>query len=127
MKKQMKHILVLLFSLMLVPLAFGQNVGEGIGSPDMKRFLQVHTLNLKKDFGSWITESNERKIKYGDWSCGYRNQVPWCTGYWDQITIKSNPFELMNKAGELPSVMLKSKIKNSRIPEADPNLRPRSG
>jgi hypothetical protein len=43
---------------MLVPLAFGQNVGERIEPPDMKRFLQAHTLNLKKDFGGWTTETS---------------------------------------------------------------------
>ena len=118
----MKQLLVFLFSLMLVPLAFGQNVGERIEPPDMKRFLQAHTLNLKKDFGGWTTETSERKIKYGDWSCVYRNQVPWCTGYWDEITIKSNPFELMNKAGEVPSVMLKSEIRDSRIPSDVPKV-----
>ena len=116
----MRELIAFLFSLTIVPLSFGQNVGEAIESPDMKRFLQSHTLDLKKDFGGWITESNERKIKYGDWSCVYRNQVPWCTGYWDQITIKSNPFELMNKTGEMPSVMLKSKIRDSRIPSDVP-------
>ena len=118
----MKQLLASLFSLMLVPLSFGQNVGEAIESPDMNRFLQSHTLDLEKDFVGWITESNERRIKYGDWSCVYRNQVPWCTGYWDQITIKSNPFELMNKAGEVPSVMLKSKIRDSRIPSDAPKV-----
>jgi hypothetical protein len=107
---------------MLVPLAFGQNVGERIEPPDMKRFLQAHTLNLKKDFGGWTTETSERKIKYGDWSCVYRNQVPWCTGYWDEVTIKSNPFELMNKAGEVPSVILKSEIRDSRIPSDVPKV-----
>nr|MCS5649520.1 hypothetical protein [Dehalococcoidia bacterium] len=118
----MKQLLAFLFSLILLPLSFGQNVSEAIKSPDMKRFLESHTLDLKKDFGGWITESNERKIKYGDWSCVYRNQVPWCTGYWDQITIKSNPFELMNKAGEVPSVMLKSEIRDSRIPSDVPKV-----
>ena len=118
----MKQLLAFLFSLMLVPLSFGQNVGEAIESPDMKRFLQSHTLDLEKDFVGWITESNERRIKYGDWSCVYRNQAPWCTGYWDQITIKSNPFELMNKAGEVPSVMLKSEIRDPRIPSDVPKV-----
>jgi hypothetical protein len=118
----MKQLLTFLFSLMLVPLSFGQNVGEAIESPDMKRFLQSHTLDLEKDFVGWITESNERRIKYGDWSCVYRNQVPWCTGYWDQITIKSNPFELMNKAGEVPSIMLKSEIRDPRIPSDVPKV-----
>jgi hypothetical protein len=88
----------------------------------MKRFLQSHTLDLKKDLGGWITESNERKIKYGDWSFVYRNRAPRVTGYWDQITIKSNPFELMNKAGEMPSVMLKSEIKDPRIPSDVPKV-----
>ena len=118
----MKQILAFIFLLILLPLSFGQNVGEGIESPDMKRFLQSHTLDLKKDLGGWITESNERKVKYGDWSCIYRNQVPSCTGYWDEITIKSNPFELMNKAEEMPSIMLKSKIRDSRIPSDVPKV-----
>ena len=116
----MKQPLAFLFSLILAPLSFGQNVGEAIESPDMKRFLQSHTLDLKKDFGGWVTETSECKIKYGDWSCILRNKVLWCDGYWDKITIKSNPFELVNKTGEVSSVVLKSQKRDPRIPLETP-------
>tara|TARA_B110000438_G_scaffold143471_1_gene138323 strand:+ start:544 stop:1476 length:933 start_codon:yes stop_codon:yes gene_type:complete len=118
----MKQLHAFLFSLILAPLSFGQNVGEVIKSPDMKRFLQSHTLDLKKDFGGWITETSERKIKYGDWSCFLRNKVLWCDGYWDKITIKSNPFELVNKTGEVSSVVLKSQKRDPRIPSDTPRV-----